>query len=1795
MVLSDREPADGIEMGFKDLRSSHGGSKGSSTLTLLAVLVAFSLLASCFAFAVSATAANADERVDADQGSSATSTFDYEDAMSFFVANEGQFDGAIKFVAVTEFGQAAFYDSMVQYCVKDHQDGELVSSDVITLTFPGSSQVVPEGQDLLAHKSNYLLGDDQSAWISGADNFGAIVYQDLWPGVDLSYRFSDDGLKYEFSVEAFVPQDLIEVKVSGASVRCDDSSLILDTGNACLADGGLLVTQGAASERLPALFKVTGEGYSFAVQGRDLSKTLLIDPLVYSTYLGGSAADMGISVSVDVSGMYVTGQTSSTNFPTSHAVFASNRGGQDVFILKLNAAGTALVYSTYFGGNSNDVAVGIAADAAGTVFVAGYTASTNFPTDTPRQAANAGMNDIFLLRLNQTGADVIFSTYWGGSSDDIAGSIALCPCGTCGVAGYTSSTDFPTVNAYQSNNSGGIDAFLFRVNPNGSLVAFSTYFGGSGNDFAFGAVFDGTFDSVYITGETSSGDLTTMNPFQGSLAGESDVFVTKFDYYGGLLYSTYVGGAAYEGGLGITVDSNLNAYVTGVTRSSDFPTLVPYQSAYAGVDDAFVMKLNATGNGLLYSTYLGGAYEDVGNEIAVDGSGNAYVAGYTNSSDFPTVDPIQAAKAGSLDAFVFKLDAIGSTCLSSTYIGGSDDDIGEGIAVDASGNTYVTGLTWSSDFPTVNPYQGARAGQTDVFLLKMGISSLPSSPLNLQADASSGYVTLTWDEPADNGGASIINYKIYRGGSPGGETYLATVGNVTTYNDTSVAHQMYYYKVSALNPAGEGALSGEAGPVTPFAAPGAPTGLTATPGEGQIVLEWLAPLNDGGQAVTNYTVHRGASPGTETYLATVGNVLTYTDLSVGSGTYYYKVAAVNSVGEGAKSNEAGPVAPLSVPSAPSGLTAIVGNGQVALNWSAPASSGGSSITGYNIYRGTTSGGETLLERIGVTLNYTDTDLTNGVTYYYRVSANNSLGEGAESDEVSITPAGVPSAPTLNTATPGDGYVVLAWTAPNSGGSAITNYSVYRSNVSGGEALLITLGDVLTWNDTGLTNGQTYYYKVSATNAQGESMLSNELNATPAVAPSAPVLDSAVAGAEQAALSWSAPASDGGSAIINYKVYRGNASGNLTLVATLDDVLAYNDTGLTDGQVYYYRISAVNLVGESALSNELNVTPGAVPSEPIGLRGLAGDSQVSLNWSAPAYVGPGTVTYHLFRDGALLWSGANLTYDDTGLVNGVNYSYKVAAQNTIGWGPNSSEVLAIPGGEAPSAPQNLTAAGGMGQVVLIWEAPASSGTSAITGYNVYRGLSPGNETLIEALGDVLTYTDSGLAEGTYYYVVRAVSPAGESMAAEASTVVQTGDAPSAPGNLIAQAFDGYVVLTWEAPASAGASNITRYDVYQSVNYWDIGSVIGNVPAATLTYNDTDVLNDMAYYYVVKAVSAVGASNASNQASATPSLTGTAPGAPVSLDVSGQADSILLVWSPPANAGSGVANYLIFRTTSSGGQGATPLAAVPGGVLSYEDSSVTVGTEYFYIVKANNSYGLSPASEENSAVATVTPTVPQSFEASASDGQISLEWAAPSGSGLSPITGYNIYRGATADSLSLLANTTGTSFVDDSAEPGQTYYYQVRAVNDQGEGAPTLATMVSLPFAAPSAPRNLTAAAGVGKVTLSWLAPSDDGGSNITAYKVYRKTGTENFTLLTTLGANVTSYEDATGAAGTAYTYLVKAVNAAGDGADSNQASATPQSSDDSWIYLVIAAAVLAVLAGAAYYLLVWRKKEAGEKK
>jgi hypothetical protein len=629
-------------------------------------------------------------------------------------------------------------------------------SSVLRMKLVGANRnLLATGLNELPGKANYFIGNDQKKWRTEIPTYAKVKFEGVYPGVDMIYYGDNQSqLENDFIVGPGADPRRIAIAFDGA-----DKLTLDDKGNLVLskADGNLTLSKPIIYQERNGTREIISGGYklkttnqvAFELGSYDQRRPLVIDPvLVYSTYLGGTGQDAGIGIAVSNHGdAFLTGYTTSLNFPPDPAQKIGPGGNFDAFVLKLNAAGNQIAYSTYLGGSNDEdfygsiTYGGIAVDSQGNAYATGITLSNDFPTKNPFPSPkpgvgagspfNGGVADAFVTKLNTSGT-LVYSSYVGGTGFDGAFSIAVDAIGQAYITGLSGSTsnDFPvTFNAFQPVFGGGsiaADGFVTVLNRTGDLVVYSTYLGGSGNEYFTGIAVDfpGNF---YVVGAGDSPNLpVTPNAYQSTLKGATDIFIAKGNTLGAINYLTYLGGSDANDAErtishGIAVDSKGSIYATGMTSSSDFPSNDP--PANHAPSDAFVIKLDISqppSSQLIYSTFLGGGGTDFGAGIAVDINGNAYVGGASGGT-FPTTAGLPSCTDPG--AFVVKLGPAGkvkySTCLS-----GAGQDTGLDLAVDPAGCAYVTGFSESSNYPVVNALQPVFAGGTgpvpnDAFVSKL--------------------------------------------------------------------------------------------------------------------------------------------------------------------------------------------------------------------------------------------------------------------------------------------------------------------------------------------------------------------------------------------------------------------------------------------------------------------------------------------------------------------------------------------------------------------------------------------------------------------------------------------------------------------------------------------------------------------------------------------------------------------------------------------------------------------------------------------------------------------------------------------------------------------------------------------------------------------------------------------------------------------------------------------------------------------------------------------------------------------
>jgi Abnormal spindle-like microcephaly-assoc'd, ASPM-SPD-2-Hydin/Beta-propeller repeat len=619
------------------------------------------------------------------------------------------------------------------------------------------------GIDEQEGKSNYFIGNNPKQWRTDVSNYAQVRYQNAYPGVDLVYYGNQRQLEYDFVVAPGANPKTIALDIAAQSVagKGVSGALRLDRNGDLLVptDGGEvrfhkpLVYQ---TDNLTSTHNIGGDPGSklasnsidgrwvlkggtqvgFEIGAYDPSRPLVIDPaLAYSTYLGGTGTDGAFGVAIDsVGNVYVTGFTTSTNFPTKNPYQKSLAGGVDTFVSKLNHAGTALVYSTYIGGTGIEYPFGIAVDSTGAAYEVGNTGSVNFPVTAgafqTTCASCPGSPDVFLTKLTPAGNALAYSTFLGGTGDDRAFGITLDSLDDAYIVGWTTSIDFPvTAGAFQTANKGGIsDAFVTEFKPDGSGLIYSTYLGGTGQDVGFGIALDSANNTV-VTGYTYSTDFpVTAGAFQTTTTVNGSAWVTKLNVGGTAeIFSTYLGGTnGTSAGNSVKVDPPGNVYVTGYTCASDFPTTPGvFQPTFGGDctpagGDAFVTKLNPEGVKAVFSSYLGGSADDVGFSIGLDNMNDVYITGRSSSTNYPvTPGAFQPTNAGGYDTIFTIVNPQATALLYSTYLGGSAVDVAFVMAVDKIGNSYIIGRTYSTNFPvTPGVFQSTLKGSTNAIIFK---------------------------------------------------------------------------------------------------------------------------------------------------------------------------------------------------------------------------------------------------------------------------------------------------------------------------------------------------------------------------------------------------------------------------------------------------------------------------------------------------------------------------------------------------------------------------------------------------------------------------------------------------------------------------------------------------------------------------------------------------------------------------------------------------------------------------------------------------------------------------------------------------------------------------------------------------------------------------------------------------------------------------------------------------------------------------------------------------------------------
>ena len=1110
-----------------------------------------------------------------------------------------------------------------------------------------------------------------------------------------------------------------------------------------------------------------------------------------------------------------------------------------------------LEFSTLFGASGDERIEGshlVEVGPGNTIYIAGTTTGDDLPItpgafcDTFR-GGQMMMYDAFVAKFSSDGSTIIYCTYLGGTGTDTAYALDVDAIGRAAVVGYTFSDDFPvSPSAHQGARAGASDGYFAMLDAAGSSLVHGTYLGGSAVEAMWGVRLDGS-GNAYILGDSSSSDYPTTTGAFSEAYTSDDIVVTKLSVNtGSLVYSTYVASAKAQD---LVVDGAGRAVVVGSSGSNAFPTTTgALQTSRRGADDGVVFMLEADGSGLVFATFFGGNRDDHISGVALNSTGGVWVCGQTYSSNLlVTPDAFQTTFAGpatSGDGFFARLSSDGTSREYVTYYGVSGTDRLWDIELMADGEPVVVGMTRASGFlmPTRSydsQYRGsASTGVLAWFDTEEG-RLLNATYLGDVSEDLAGGGTL------DIGGNGLIAVT--------GSTWSLYFPTTPNANDTTYDWQDIF-------------VLGMRFDKVPWEPPTVPLNIATSGGDEFVDITWDRPSSNGGWPILGYRVYREDSPGCATFLGEALQDRTFSDAFLNNGwVYNFSVSAFNGVGEGVVTELVSGV-PFTLPWEPKNFTVRGGRDVINLSWEPPLDSGGPPISGYGVYRGLDVGTQTFLIDVLDDTTFTDTDVVSGTRYYYKVQAFHEFARGAFTTAKSAKSVGIPTAPLDMAAEGGDRIVTLTWTTPLSdGGGTITEYFVYRGTEADALARVKSIDPGISHTDTGLFNGMTYYYAMTAVNEAGEGPRSKVAQATPVGTPDAPRELVVEEGDGSVTLTWQVPDNTGGSDITEYQVFRGAYDDALSFLATSGMNVTYTDENVVNGQTYYYHVRAANDAGVGSPSETLTAVPMGPPSPPDRFTVEVGECLVKLAWLSPADNGGSAITvYRVYRgetpDAMAVieeLDASSMSLTDLGVVGGFTYYYKVTAVNVHIEGAPTETLSATPCG-LPDAPSNLTVETGDGQATVRWSPPLNDGGMTLLGYNLYMGETAGDLGFLVYAGFVRSYVVEDLDNGVeLFFTVSAVNQMGEGPQSTAVSCTCLG-VPSVPVGLAISLEGDGVVLSWSPPDFDGGIPVTGYVLLRGVVPDDL-SVYKELGVLT-TYTDLEVDAGLTYYYTIKAVNEAG---------------------------------------------------------------------------------------------------------------------------------------------------------------------------------------------------------------------------------------------------------------------------------------------------------------------------------------------------
>lgn len=658
--------------------------------------------------------------------------FEHSSTMSLgFEANDGRQGNGVKFVTRAAGYAAQFMDHQIALFPLPHRNLRLVSkTPPILVQFPGSNPApgirTLEPQD---SRTNYFLGNDPQSWRREVVRYGLLMYENIYPGVNVACHGMENELACAFVVEPGVDPDVIRLQFENSySVNIMHGDLFLPTQSGELFARQPVFQQdnGQGTMRVPGRYVRTGlRGARLAHGPYDSRKRLRIS-IVFSRYPLPDEYEYARALTRDQQGnVILVGTTPSTDTPPGSSQ-VNNAGSTDVFVAKLSPAGN-LLWVTYAGGRGIDGGQAATTDPAGNIYVTGDTTSTVFPSVNAVQSRPGGGGDAFVMKLDPSGS-VAYSSLLGGSDLEFGLAIAVNAQGDAVVGGFTRSKDFPIHNAAQPRHQAMEDGFVLKLSAAGDTLIYSTFLGGNRGDFVnrIAVMPDG---ETYVAGDTTSADFPVRQALQPKLAGETDGFVARLGPGGGVAFSTYLGGNGIDAVRDVLVTPSGETWVVSETTSTDIPSL-GLAAHNAGKNDILLQRFDRSATALVFSAYLGGSGDDKPQSLGRDSAGNVYIAGTTDSHDFPAVAAVQKRHGGGVDSFLMRFDPSTTRTTFSSYLGGTREEMPTDVGVDANGRTWLAGTTKSRESTSLRRIGSAIAGLQDAFLVvvETGLKAETTSP-----------------------------------------------------------------------------------------------------------------------------------------------------------------------------------------------------------------------------------------------------------------------------------------------------------------------------------------------------------------------------------------------------------------------------------------------------------------------------------------------------------------------------------------------------------------------------------------------------------------------------------------------------------------------------------------------------------------------------------------------------------------------------------------------------------------------------------------------------------------------------------------------------------------------------------------------------------------------------------------------------------------------------------------------------------------------------------------------------------